>query len=81
MATVAETLAPEIRNCGSCGLWGANFYPKREGWPTDTTCCADVAMDLPASFIPARQTMTAEQGDGCICWRPVEAAAAKARAS
>jgi hypothetical protein len=50
--------------CGNCALWGRNFYAR----PSDTTCCADAKMELPASFIPARQTMTAEQGEDCICW-------------
>lgn len=60
------------RKCGTCHLWGANFYPK--DWPVNTTCCADVVMDLPASFIPSRQTMTADQGEGCICWQLAEGA-------
>lgn len=60
------------KNCGSCLLYGANFYPRRPGWIADNTCCADVVMDLPASFIPNRQTMAAHEGEGCICWEPAK---------
>lgn len=56
------------RLCGNCHLYGANFYPHREGWPVNRTCCADAVMDLPASFIPNRQTMDETDGAGCICW-------------
>lgn len=56
------------KTCGTCRWWGANFYPRRTGCPVDTTCCADAVMDLPASFIPNRQTMGASDGEGCICW-------------
>jgi hypothetical protein len=63
--TISETLEGE-RKCGNCALWGMNFYPHH-----DKTCCADVVMVLPASFIPARQTMEPEQGAECICWRKI----------
>lgn len=59
------------KRCGTCQLWGVNFYEKRISFGENTTCCADAVMDLPASFIPERQTMTAEQGEGCICWEPI----------
>lgn len=67
-ADVAER-EPEEATCGNCGLWGPNFYQRYRGLPVNTTCAADVAMDLPASFIPNRQTMKAHEGAGCICWR------------
>lgn len=59
------------RTCGNCSLWGAHFYG--ETLQPNNTCCADVVMDLPASFIPARQAMLPSQGAGCICWRPLGA--------
>lgn len=64
--------------CGTCGLWGANFYRRHIGWSIYATCCADAVMDLPASFIPNRQTMLAHEGEGCIAWQRVDDLAAKA---
>jgi hypothetical protein len=58
------------KSCGTCALWGRNFYTWAAVGYLDT-CCADAVMDLPASFIPIRQTMRADQGEGCICWEPV----------
>lgn len=60
------------KSCGTCGLWGYNFYTHRSWIDRGNTCCADAVMDLPASFIPARQTMRADQGAECICWEPIE---------
>lgn len=59
------------KTCATCSLWGRNFYP--EFSQPNFTCCADVVMDLPASFIPNRQTMRAEEGAECICWQPLPA--------
>ncbi len=70
---IAKGLTEAQRRCGNCRLWGANFYPRYRGWPVNTTCAADAVMDLPASFIPNRQTMNAGDGEGCICWQPVRA--------
>lgn len=58
-------MADQEKTCGNCRLWGANFYKRRH----DKTCCADAVMDLPASFIPDRQTMEAHEGEDCICWQ------------
>jgi hypothetical protein len=56
-------------SCGTCLLWAPNFYTfTADRSLRGTTCCADAVMNLPASFIPGRQTMTADQGDDCICW-------------
>lgn len=57
-------MSEQEKNCGTCRLWGQNFYKR-----PNKTCCADAAMDLPASFIPARQTMEAHEGEGCIAWQ------------
>jgi hypothetical protein len=59
--------------CGSCRLYGANFYsfPANQIGGAGNTCCADVVMDLPASFIPNRQTMEPDDGEGCIVWEAV----------
>lgn len=54
--------------CGNCRLWGRNFYSA--ALQPNTTCAADAVMDLPASFIPNRQTMGASDGGGCIAWQP-----------
>lgn len=61
--------------CGNCHLWAPNFYTHVSAPFRGVTCCADAAMDLPASFIPHRQTMSAGDGDGCICWAPIDAPA------
>jgi hypothetical protein len=70
------------RVCGNCGLWGPNFYSRHSFQTVNVTCAADAVMDLPASFIPNRQTMKAGDGAGCCAWRAVsdfaEAAIAKA---
>lgn len=54
------------KTCGNCRLYGANFYDQHS--QPNTTCCADAVMDLPASFIPNRQTMKPDEGAGCIAW-------------
>lgn len=47
------------KTCGTCRLYGANFYGQHS--QPNTTCCADAVMDLPASFIPSRQTMKPDE--------------------
>ena len=59
------------RSCGSCRLYGANFYsPAAQSFGGGQTCCADAVMDLPASFIPNRQTMNPGDGSECPIWEP-----------
>lgn len=58
------------KTCGTCGLWEMNRA--LPGMFRGKICCADIVMDLPASFIPNRQTMEAHEGDGCICWEAIE---------
>lgn len=75
-ATLKEKIerAEGDKTCGTCRLWGMNFYPDAaSGRRWNKTCCADAAMDLPASFIPARQTMEAHEGEGCIAWESLTA--------
>jgi hypothetical protein len=55
-----------VARCGDCRLWGRNFYSAYS--QPNTTCCADAVMDLPASFIPNRQTMGPDDGAECICF-------------
>lgn len=64
---MTQDAAPAEKSCGTCNLWAPNFYTHRKEH-RGTSCCADAVMDLPASFIPNRQTMTAAQGAECICW-------------
>jgi hypothetical protein len=66
----------DVKTCGTCRLWAPNFHANMHASCRGTTCCADAVMDLPASFIPNRQTMRAEEGEGCICWESTETPAA-----
>jgi hypothetical protein len=68
-----------VARCGDCHLWGRNFYPASS--QPNTTCCADAVMDLPASFIPNRQIMGADDGADCICFEPVKPALAREQGS
>lgn len=56
------------RVCGNCRLWGPNFYRRLKRVPVNMTCAADAVMELPASFIPNRQTMGFMDGGGCCAW-------------
>lgn len=59
-----------LKRCGTCRLYGPNFYRGLPGGLPDATCCANAVMDLPASFIPNRQTMAWDDGANCIVWEP-----------
>lgn len=72
-SVIGAQSAPRL--CGNCGVWGPNFYRRYKNFPVNTTCAADAVMDLPASFIPNRQTMRADDGAGCIAWQPKEGSA------
>ena len=55
------------KNCGTCRLWAHNFYNKQHPSLRGTGCCADVKMDIPASW-SSNAPMLASDGEDCIAW-------------
>lgn len=62
------------KRCGTCRLWADNHY-KQHFMRTGHECCADVAMDLPASW-NNQMAMLPDDGADCPIWEAVEAPAA-----
>lgn len=57
--------------CGTCGLWGDNYY-KSHSWKymCSGNCAADVVMDVPASW-KSNAGMAATDGIDCPAWQPI----------
>ena len=53
------------RRCGTCRLWGPNFY--KAGRYDYGTCCADAIMDLPAAF-DRNRLVPSYAGQDCSFW-------------
>ena len=59
------------KNCGTCRLWGDNFY-KSHSWKymCSGDCAADVVMDVPASW-KSNAGMAAADGADCPAWQEI----------
>jgi hypothetical protein len=58
------------KNCGTCRLWAPNFYGNLHQSLRGTGCCADVKLDLPASW-SSNTSMLASDGEDCIAWEAI----------
>ena len=59
------------KQCGTCRLWAPNFYNVLRPFMRGAGCCADVKLDLPASW-SSDTPMLASDGEDCMAWEPTQ---------
>ena len=64
---LAKGLSEVEKCCGTCRLWALNYYSNLMPSLRGTGCCADVKLDLPASW-STNTPMLSSDGSDCCAW-------------